>query len=77
LLASTIALPLSQAVLPEVAAEMSLDSIKQLLKETTAPSETAAIIIEPILGEGGYVVPPKGFFTGLRKVILREWECLQ
>jgi len=24
------------------------------------PSETAALIIEPILGEGGYVVPPQG-----------------
>lgn len=46
----------------------ALDSIKVMLKEQTAPSETAAIVIEPILGEGGYVVPPAGFMKGLRKL---------
>lgn len=28
----------------------------------------AGIIVEPILGEGGYVVPPNGFLSGLRKI---------
>jgi len=32
------------------------------------PDEVAAIIAEPIQGEGGYVVPPKGFFRELRKL---------
>ncbi len=32
------------------------------------PSEVAAVFIEPVLGEGGYVVPPKGFLTRLRAI---------
>ncbi|MDI3475645.1 MAG: 4-aminobutyrate aminotransferase [Thermococcaceae archaeon] len=32
------------------------------------PEETAAIVFEPIQGEGGYVVPPKNFFKELKKV---------
>lgn len=32
------------------------------------PSEVSAIFFEPILGEGGYVVPPRNFLPGLRKL---------
>ena len=39
-----------------------------LLTGQTAPSETAAIIIEPILGEGGYVPAPASFLQHLREV---------
>jgi 4-aminobutyrate aminotransferase len=39
-----------------------------LLKAQTAPDETAAIIIEPVLGEGGYVPAPAAFLQHLRKV---------
>ena len=35
---------------------------------TVPPQETAAIMVEPILGEGGYVVPPAGFFPALRRL---------
>lgn len=45
-----------------------LKELKQLLKAQTAPSETAAIIIEPVLGEGGYVVPPAAFLHELREL---------
>eukprot|EP01121_Diplochlamys_sp_Union-15-3_P021806 TRINITY_DN9032_c0_g3_i2.p1 TRINITY_DN9032_c0_g3~~TRINITY_DN9032_c0_g3_i2.p1 ORF type:complete len:449 (+),score=60.63 TRINITY_DN9032_c0_g3_i2:65-1411(+) len=41
--------------------------LELMLKQQTASSETAAILIEPILGEGGYVVPPPGFLKYLRK----------
>jgi len=37
------------------------------IKMQTPASDTAAVIIEPILGEGGFVVPPQGFLTWLRK----------
>lgn len=30
--------------------------------------ETAAIILEPVLGEGGFLTPPPGFMAGLRKI---------
>lgn len=39
-----------------------------LFKGQTAPDETAAIIIEPVLGEGGYVPVPAAFLQHLRKV---------
>jgi len=45
-----------------------LHEIKMLLKMQTSPAETAAVLIEPILGEGGYVVPPKDFLLGLKKI---------
>lgn len=32
------------------------------------PDEVAAFIFEPIQGEGGYVIPPRGFFTELRRL---------
>lgn len=36
--------------------------------EYVAPDETAAIILEPILGEGGFVVPPDAFVAELRRL---------
>ena len=43
-----------------------LRELKLLLKSQTAPEETAAIVIEPVLGEGGYVPPPVRFMRELR-----------
>jgi len=39
-----------------------------LLSQQTAPSDTAALIIEPVLGEGGYVPAPTAYLEGLRAV---------
>jgi 4-aminobutyrate aminotransferase len=36
--------------------------------QQTAPADTAAIIVEPVLGEGGYVPAPAAFLEGLRAV---------
>jgi len=36
------------------------------------PSEVAAVLVEPIQGEGGYVVPPKSFFPRLREICDRH-----
>ena len=36
------------------------------LVQLVAPDEVAAIVVEPIQGEGGYLVPPPEFFEGLR-----------
>lgn len=33
-----------------------------------APEEVAAVVVEPIQGEGGYVIPPPSFFPALRKL---------
>lgn len=45
-----------------------LESLRWLLKQQVAPSEVAAILVEPILGEGGFLTPPPGFLDGLRAV---------
>lgn len=37
-----------------------------LFSSNVPPSEVAGILIEPIQGEGGYIVPPEGFLQGLR-----------
>lgn len=39
---------------------------EQILDRLVPPDEVAGIIVEPIQGEGGYVVPPDGFFPALR-----------
>jgi hypothetical protein len=38
-----------------------------LLKGQSAPDETAAFVIEPVLGEGGYLPAPRRFLEGLRE----------
>ncbi len=38
------------------------------LHTLTYPEHVAAIVVEPVLGEGGYVVPPPGFLPRLREV---------
>ena len=41
---------------------------KQILVHLVAPDEVAAIIVEPIQGEGGYVVPQRPFVEGLARI---------
>src|SRR4249919_3284297 len=43
-----------------------LDYIRMLFERSVPASEVAAILVEPMQGEGGYVVPPDGFLAGLR-----------
>ena len=45
--------------------DRALRGFDDLMTTTTAPSETAAIIIEPVLGEGGYIAAPARFVEGL------------
>lgn len=52
----------------EEASAYALNQLEYLLASQTAPKETAAILIETVLGEGGYVAPPKSFLKGLREI---------
>lgn len=38
------------------------------LLEQVRPEETAAIIVEPIMGEGGFLTPPASFFQTVRQL---------
>ncbi|CBQ70445.1 probable 4-aminobutyrate aminotransferase [Sporisorium reilianum SRZ2] len=46
----------------------SLHQVRLTLQQQTAPSDTAAILIEPVIGEGGYVPAPASFLHGLRQI---------
>jgi len=39
-----------------------------LFHQIVHPEQVACFLVEPIQGEGGYVIPPKGFLTRLRKL---------
>lgn len=43
----------------------SLRAFDRLLATQTAPSETACVVMEPVLGEGGYVPAPRAFVEGI------------
>jgi 4-aminobutyrate aminotransferase len=56
----------------EKVSQFCLSALEELLVTQTSPSETAAILIEPVLGEGGYVPPPVSFIKGLRELADRN-----
>ncbi len=52
----------------EKTVQFCLDELDRLLHGQSAPEETAAFVIEPVLGEGGYVPAPPAFLQGLREI---------
>jgi 4-aminobutyrate aminotransferase len=48
--------------------EYCINDLKSLFSYVVAPETVAAIIIEPIQGEGGYIVPEAGFLQAIRKL---------
>src|SRR5580700_9123273 len=58
-----------EGITPEDHAVNCVRAIEEELFRTTLPAEeVAAIVVEPVQGEGGYVVPPKVFFEELARV---------
>jgi 4-aminobutyrate aminotransferase/(S)-3-amino-2-methylpropionate transaminase len=51
-----------------VTVQQSLDAIEHLFKYDVEPSRVAAIIVEPVLGEGGFYVAPPEFLRALRTI---------
>jgi 4-aminobutyrate aminotransferase len=65
-------LPTHHATYPDpyrlgaAATDIAIDSIERMFRTTLPPGDCAAIFVEPIQGEGGYVVPPADFLPRLR-----------
>jgi 4-aminobutyrate aminotransferase/(S)-3-amino-2-methylpropionate transaminase len=55
-------------------AEAALEAVRECGRRSSGPG-IGAVVVEPILGRGGVVVPPDGFLAGLRG-ICREWGAL-
>ena len=50
---------------PENCAEEALRTVTDMIHAQVGEENCAAVIIEPIQGEGGFIVPPEGFLPGL------------
>jgi 4-aminobutyrate aminotransferase len=45
---------------------------ERLFNHQVAPDEVAAVILEPVLGEGGYVIPPRAWLQKIREICTRH-----
>ncbi len=52
----------------ETTLRFAVRELEKLLATQSAPEETACIVVEPVLGEGGYIVPPEGFLRAVREI---------
>jgi 4-aminobutyrate aminotransferase len=58
---------------PDAAAAHSLSFIEdQLFTHLVSPEEVSAVVVEPIQGEGGYIVAPPAFLQALRELTARH-----
>ncbi|GAA6733892.1 acetyl ornithine aminotransferase family protein [Thermus oshimai] len=57
---------------PEEVGEAVLAHLEHLFRTVLPPEEVAALFLEPIQGEGGYVVPPPGFIPKLKALLERH-----
>src|ERR1700757_3663335 len=57
---------------PDQCAKDALDVITSLIHTQVGEDNVAAVIIEPIQGEGGFIVPPPGFLPGLAEFCARH-----
>jgi 4-aminobutyrate aminotransferase len=60
--------PFAWKVDEATAVERALTDLRLLLHTQTDPSETAAFVMEPVLGEGGYLPAPIAFVQGVKDI---------
>jgi 4-aminobutyrate aminotransferase len=63
--------PITPAHDAELCGQHSLAIIEQMLDHDVPAEQIAGILVEPVLGEGGYVAPPVAFLQGLRDLATR------
>jgi len=61
-----LACPVESARDPEGATKYALDELDLMLEHEVPPEHVAAFLVEPVLGEGGYVAAPPAFLAALR-----------
>lgn len=59
-----------------VSEEQSLKALEHIFKSDCGPDQTAAIVIEPVQGEGGFYITPKNFMRRLREICDQHGICL-
>ena len=57
-------------------AETALEALRNLFVTQVASEQVAAIVVEPVLGEGGFVPAPQAFMEGLRTICDDQGICL-
>ena len=57
---------------PAVALEQAKQRLQEFFRTVVAPEEVACLMIEPVLGEGGFLTPPPGFLEHLREETRRH-----
>ena len=48
------------------------NALERFFVTTVSAKEVAAVIIEPVQGEGGFIVPPKGYFKRLKEICVKH-----
>ena len=56
-----------QGLTPQAATEQFRARLAEFFRTVVAPEQVAALIVEPVLGEGGFLVPPPGYLQLLRE----------
>ncbi|WP_126427716.1 4-aminobutyrate--2-oxoglutarate transaminase [Brevibacillus marinus] len=57
-----------QGMTPEELDEYTLQRFRDFFLGDVAPDDVAAVIIEPVQGEGGFVIPSKRFVQGVKQI---------
>jgi 4-aminobutyrate aminotransferase / (S)-3-amino-2-methylpropionate transaminase / 5-aminovalerate transaminase len=57
---------------PERAGELALETIERAFTTVVDPSSVACMVVEPVQGEGGFVVPSPDFLQGLKRLCERH-----
>jgi 4-aminobutyrate aminotransferase/(S)-3-amino-2-methylpropionate transaminase len=57
---------------PETCVQLCLDALEELFIVSVPAEAVAAIVFEPVLGEGGIVVPPPGFFPRISSICRKK-----
>lgn len=53
---------------PEACAQVALDDLHRLFEYIVEPQDVAALLVEPVQGEGGYIIPPRSWLAALREI---------